>query len=599
MERTHSNPPARLALALILSVAAIGCDSTAVVAPPDDGGVAVADAAPGATDGGRPPWRRDGSVPDGGRPERDAGAAPLPTQPPLYLLLFAHTEDPFNHARSEERYERIVPILERLDREHPEANLSWLVQLQGSDARTVWERNPSTGVADLLRRAADEGVVHFGYHGWHDPTYLSKPTRLLNARSTFAEMSSAVDDWITCHRDLSSGACVEPGAGGVLEIEAHFGPVEVVSGLGLGAQGVPVEMGPGRYAVRQHLPEQIVGFGLPDHGGLVTPTFTAAVEELMGTLTPGDRSSRSAFWANGGIKLNGASWVASTTINAQDGPDALDAALAGIDRSRPHIMNLGLGTKYLYTSPRWSPTVYGYANPDAPELPPEGLQSDAQIEQNYRDVEATLEHLVADLVGDERAIYIVTPADIAEHVAPPTRWEVTRDELASIAQDLVDRWGAEPPSYASDGEEYYSLRDAMGLLAVAITDGGDASLRVPTWYGPFEAAPSAGALSVARASVRDLASRVAAEVRATSPTRQPTPPNLMSSSYLVDGRSLNAAQALHALAREYLAEREATAPSSIDVPSTEPTPATLAPLTTLHCLDCVGTAWSLSPAVIR
>ena len=105
-----------------------------------------------------------------------AASAPAQDQP-LYVYLFTHTEDPFNHELSEERYLRFVPEVEARATADPEAHLNWTIMFQGSDAQTVAERNPQTGVVDLLRAANQAGVVDFGYHAHHDPTYRNRPDR--------------------------------------------------------------------------------------------------------------------------------------------------------------------------------------------------------------------------------------------------------------------------------------------------------------------------------------------------------------------------------------------------------------------------------------
>lgn len=62
--------------------------------------------------------------------------------------------------------------------------------------------------------------------------------------------------------------------------------------------------------------------------------------------------------------------------------------LAKLDRSRPHVLNMIVGDKFIYA--RASPTQYAYAHPESPQLPPELLQSPQDKEARYRRTEETL-----------------------------------------------------------------------------------------------------------------------------------------------------------------------------------------------------------------
>jgi len=97
-------------------------------------------AAPGGSGNFTPPTGSGGFSP---APVESSGEA-ISGEQPLYFFLFTHTEDPFNHELSEERYIRFVPEVEARAASHPEANLTWTIMFQGSDARTVAERNPQT-----------------------------------------------------------------------------------------------------------------------------------------------------------------------------------------------------------------------------------------------------------------------------------------------------------------------------------------------------------------------------------------------------------------------------------------------------------------------
>ena len=90
---------------------------------------------------------------------------------PVYIYLYDHTEDHFNHELSEERFLRVFPMIEQLQKDYPQYYPSFSVQLYGADSWTLSERNPETGVVDFIRKMRDKGVIELGYHGVHEPTY--------------------------------------------------------------------------------------------------------------------------------------------------------------------------------------------------------------------------------------------------------------------------------------------------------------------------------------------------------------------------------------------------------------------------------------------
>lgn len=148
---------------------------------------------------------------------------------PLYFFLFTHTEDPFNYELSEERYLRLVPEVMDRAASHPDADLAWTIMFQGTDARSVAERTPETGVADLLRSASEAGMVHFGYHAHHEATYANRPQNSFTDDSSWSTLVEGMVDWLGCKKDVSHGGCIAPDGGGVNAVQQYFGPVEAVS----------------------------------------------------------------------------------------------------------------------------------------------------------------------------------------------------------------------------------------------------------------------------------------------------------------------------------------------------------------------------------
>lgn len=263
---------------------------------------------------------------------------------PVFVFLKAHTEDHFNHDVSEERFQRIVPMLEALDDVYPDAFAQWTVQFQGADAKTVSDRDPVTGVATLLRQAADDGLVEFGYHGQHDPTEEERPQKDLNEGDDWGPIAAAVEDWVSCERHPTLGGCVGPG-GGIDLIESEFGAVTTVSGLNLGNS---FEGSPGRHVVSAHAPDRQIGFGFSDHGGEGVADYRALVDEILEILTPSGQTSPTVIWVDDMPRLSDGDHLTNTTaLTMHDTTMATNRTFAGMSGETPSVLMSGLGSKYI------------------------------------------------------------------------------------------------------------------------------------------------------------------------------------------------------------------------------------------------------------
>ncbi|RME61622.1 MAG: hypothetical protein D6790_07520, partial [Caldilineae bacterium] len=434
---------------------------------------------------------------------------------PLYFFLFTHTEDPFNYDLSEERYTRFVPEVKTRSAAHPDAHLTWTIMFQGTDARSVAERNPQTGVLDLLRAARDAGVVQFGYHAHHDATYTNRPQNSFTENSSWETLTNGMVDWLGCLKDVTHGGCIAPDGGGVNVVQQYFGPVEALSGTFLQSD-TAYEGGPASYAALRWLPDRLVGFGYPDHGPFASGERRAAVAALMERLTPTNETSSTVFWADNVIKMTGGSPIDGTRgIDPLRGPQYAQGMLAGLDRSRPNVVLTGLASKYLYTKqiPQNSPTIYGYAHPDAPQLPADLLNTDEEKERFYQQSLDTLDYLLDDVLPNNPGSRFIDSADLVEMVAPARYWSLSAAQVNALARWALDNWTTRPPDWVSDGTDFYSLRDLFTLLTLALAQnaraGSVGAFDLPTAYGPLEAVDASGTVSLSRSEIVTLAASLA------------------------------------------------------------------------------------------
>ncbi len=259
--------------------------------------------------------------------------APL-SSAPSYLFLFTHTEDQFNDELSEERYWRIGAMLEDFAAQHPELDPVWTIEFMGADAEEVASRNDETGLVDYLLSLHDRGLVEFGYHAKHEPTYQNRPQNDLPAEPTYDEVYDALWTWITCRKDPAYGGCTAERGGGIDEILDVFGQVTLVTGYGQ-SDGVQIERSAGSQAVRELVPDRMLSFGFPDHGDVAQGDDYATVRDgLLAILTPTHETSSGTFWMDNSIRINdSASLEGVNAGRLREGPGPLADTL---DSHRRH-----------------------------------------------------------------------------------------------------------------------------------------------------------------------------------------------------------------------------------------------------------------------
>lgn len=497
---------------------------------------------------------------------------------PLYFYLFTHTEDHFNHELSEDRYWRGGAMLEALYEKNPDLDITWTIEFQGADAQTVAERNEQTGLVDYLMELNEKGLVEFGYHAHHDPTYNNRPQKQLPENPTWDEVYEAISTWVSCEKDPLRGGCVAETGGGLLAVLDAFGQVEVVSGVGL-TDGALIERSAGSQAIKDLLPDHWLGFGFPDHGGTIEEdNYIETRDALMALLSPTADTSSGTLWMDNSIRINdGAALQGSDSIPLKEGAETTQTAVESLDRSRPILLNVGFVDKYVYTRRGTSPTKWGYANADEPELPDKYLNSPERIDQYYQAIEEALDAILkydATFVNSDEAVELFVSEEY---------WEVTEEELIQMSHWILNEWDETPPAYAYDGLNYYSLTD-FAFLALAHYQGESLDGIVSEKIGPWSRNVAAtDELSLQTQDLYEWMSRVSLDAA-------------FPESLTVGKTELSSAQVLYALAMVTAAQAQNTELSEITIPATQTAPASYDLLETLGCIDCLDTSWSLKPA---
>lgn len=394
------------------------------------------------------------------------------------------------------------------------------------------------------------------------------------------------------------GGCVTgtTSPGGLLAIEEHFGPVQVISGLYTDSEA-GIEGDPAVHAVRQHLPERRLGFGYPDHGSTATGDYSANLAALMRDLTPSIHTSGTMFWMDDILRINDGNPVdQAKSLNIQKGRAEVASQLAKLDRDHPNVLLSHIGAKYLYTKDGSSPTQYAYSHPDAPELPASELKTPQEIERAYNILQETLTWLVEVYLEETPDSRFVSSGELLAAVDTQGFRQVTRAELDVMARWALLGWGDAPPSFVSDGLHFYSLRDLFNLLTLAFSREDD-PLTLPMAYGPLGGADAPTTIALSAAELAETAALWADRLTPSGAWRV-TPNNLLPDTMEVAGQKIPLAQVLYAMAYLYAAAYAGEPRTSVEVPASMGAPPIRQRLRALGCKDCTASSWSIKPATL-
>lgn len=508
------------------------------------------------------------------------------TNPPLYLYAFTHTEDHINHALSEARYWQIGQMVEELTAEFPGLPFSWMIEFQGADAKTVTDRNDETGLVDYLLSLNEQGFVEFGYHAHHDPNYNNRPQKELGIAPSFQEVYSALKTWVTCEKDPLLGGCVESTGGGLQAILNTFGQVEIVTGVGYD-DGFLIERSAGSQVIKNYLPERLLGFGLPDHGAAIRDQgYSESRNALLALLTPTHETSSGTYWMDNAVRINdGVPLDGIESIRVRDGARSAQRLLEGLDAARPHVLNVGLADKYIYTKTGTSPTKWAYANVDDPELPEEWLNSEQEIAKNYTLTEEGLRFLMEYMSEQVNGSQFVSSDEVVDLFTSEDYWEVDADELEQIALWIVNEWDDAPPEWVYDGEDFYSLTDAWMLLTAGLNNVYLEQGPISTTYAPWSGLEQiTDATNVAYEDIIAFVDEVSVIQ------------NRLDVAHEIGEEYLSLTQSLYAMAYAYAMKAQGVATGMIEIPAVDRFPESYHLLEELGCGGCFDTTWSLKPA---
>jgi len=569
-------------------------------------------------------------------------AAPAggPAQP-VYVYVYSRVTDHVNLDLSEARLRRVLPMLEKYRREHPEAHVCVTILFSGAMSKALAEANARTGIKDYVLDFARRGVIELGYDGTDEPTYKNRPVVDFSGAQTPEERWLARENvakaLLTESRDPLTGA-PQPGAsGGLKEMQLLLGdaaavnvtlsvlsPIAATPGGavteaveretaaapegGLPAKtGVVLEVGDDAELAEQvrRLSPQAIMFGLPNANPFHLPGFVGSEQGFGRMLSPSPDSSPELYWQDGVLRSTEGSDQVVRLLHASDGVDAVKKVFDSLARSRIRIIHVELGSEQDYVQSEWTkqghtPLRYAYDHPDHPQIPPEARSSAREVDAAFAKEDAAMKWLLDDFFPANPWSRFVSSTDLAKMTPPAAGFSVSLIGLRSAVSGLLQKWGNNtfPPLYLFADGHYLSLADLFQALTDTFAEEDRTSklpesVQVVHVYGPLHTliahGPNVG--EVTRADIAHACRGIAERLH--DRTASPVPKDSIPSAVTVGGVNINAAQFLRLMATA-LVTPSADAKLRVRMTYLFPGMAEVIPKT--RPMSEMGGAWTIKPA---
>jgi len=477
-------------------------------------------------------------------------------KPPVYVFLHARVTDHVNIQLSEERLRRLLPMLERYGKEHPESHVSATILFSGAISQALADRNAQTGIKDFVLDYVHRGVIELGYDGTDEPTYLRRPVPDLSKAKTAEERwlarGTAAERFLTESRHPWTGGPQPGETGGLKKMQEIFGEAVCVTGL-------MEELGSDSEVV-QHLSRyntKAIMFGIPEANPTHIPGYRGSVMGFTKDMSPIPESSPELYWQDNVLRSSEIGDPASRVVVGDEGAKAIKNVLSKLDSSRIHIIHVELASErmYVHPGPLYPPQRLAYDNPERPALPPTMLRDVDDVNAAYAKEDGLMKWLVEDFFPASQGSRFVSSTDLKQLTPPSTGFSLSVENLRAAVGDLLKVWGNDTNlrDYIRVEGRYLSPADMFQVMTDALAELNRTgklpqSVRVVQVYGPVELPDDHGPTS-GEVTVASVARACAGIVdRLHDNTWNPVPKNAIPSRFMIDGLNVNAAQFLRLMA---------------------------------------------------
>ncbi len=557
---------------------------------------------------------------------------PLHPPQPVYIYLYSEITDQVNLDITEDRLRRLLPVVEKFRKEHPEAHVSTTILFTGASSEALAKRNAQTHIRDFVLGYKKRGIIEIGYDGTDEPTYTNRPMlpRTLNEqpyKERWSARASEDEKFLTEGRDPLTGAPQPGTVGGLKAMQEVFGKAAYITGVSVGMEhpdGSTHPTMPGAGAIptitpeigdwevvpilRRYNTDAILG-GVPASNPAHIPGFGGGSAEIGRLMSPVLQASPELFWEDGVLRFSESGGNGARIFHGYDGPENLDVFVKKLDRSKLRIIHMELASENDYLKPDFAKAplnpalTYAYAHPDSPKVPAEDRLSPNEVNQAFAKEESSLNWVITNIFNTNPGGRFVSNGDLKRMAGESTGFDVSVDELRTALKDAIEKWGigTYPPSYLQVGSHYLSLAESFQVMTDALAELSRSgklpqSVKVVKVYGPLKVALGHGP-NVGEATVASVAKACAGiDGGLHDDAGYPMPNNTVPSLVTVDGTTINAAQFLRLMAEALVAP---TQDAKLKVRMTYMTPVVSSVFPRTRVMEDIGATWTAKPAPLH
>lgn len=498
-----------------------------------------------------------------------------PAGKPVYIFLTSTLDDHINVDFTRDRVHRILAMLAKARQEDPKVAATIL--FSGAMTDELERSNGTSHLLDSLKEADRAGLIRTGYDGNGEPTYSNHPLMDLSIATSPEEhwniRTAAAEKLLTSARDPLTGALRPTGAGGLKKEQEVFGPASFIRGVFLMSSNMlaPIaDVGADSEIIHalRRLNKSAVLEGLTDtsRDRGTASVYRGWVKTISADLSPDADTSPELFWQEGVLRSSETGKGDLRVFRASTGVEKLKAALKGLDRSRPRVLHIEIGSQMnyakLYPQPVRPnvPLTYAYDHPSKPAYPAELRYSGAETDAFYAAENDVFQYLIKEYFPANPGSHFVVASDLKTMTPPSSGYELRTASLRQALQPALAKWGKEPLKFLRVEDHFLSEADLFGVLTEAlaqkqVSGALPASVPVRQVYGPVRmvqpnAQPATG--EVTAAAVAKTCSGLLGELH--SETWTPIPRNAVPAEVAIEGRVLNPAQFLRLMADAFMAD---------------------------------------------
>jgi hypothetical protein len=554
--------------------------------------------------------------------------------------------DQVNIALAEDQLRRLLPSLDKYKSGHPDAHVSATILFSGAASDALEKRNAETHIVDFVKSYIRHGVIEAGYDGSDEPTYINRPHLEYPDPSTPEQRWNirhvAAEKFLSEARDPITGASIPGQAGGLKKMEDVFGDAEAMAGLtlyvptknpfgsfppGTGKRRDPLAKAPeplpkpatvmqpevvGDSETAELLPHNTrrpVLFGVPDVNPFTLPGFRGSVRGFGKVISPLPTTAPEIYWQDNILRTAESSGDVIRLVHANQGLEPMKALVAKADRSKIHVVHVELASEQDFLQPdfrnasTYPPLRYAYDHPDSPQLPQTALLPKADVDTAFSREDEVLAWLTKDFFPSDAGSSFISNHELTRMVEAPTGFTVSIQGLRDAYAEYLKQAAQDtylPPLFRAEGH-YLSLADLFQVSADALAylraNGKMPEyVKVIKMYGPVEMYGGHGASQgdVSLESITNACADIDSAFR--DPSRSALPKNMVPSSEIVDGITVNSAQFIRLMGQAIL---DPTPGKKYSVQMTYMVTSAGQLIPKLRPGSDIGFVWTIKPAVFR